>query len=183
LLRANNQYDTNTAGEYIGLIDPSQYDNVIGALNRASEDGKLKNYERKKNGNSYEFVPTDDVNVSGLTSTDIKSAVPVYGKHGNFLEVSLKGGKKINVPYGVLNLNYNGMVTGNVNDALMLEQEIAEAEAQGKVAYHRYSDGRIVPSAVALTDVLNQGYDNFMSGLGTSQVEPQKTTRGLYIMR
>ena len=180
---ANNLYDTNTAGEYTGLIDSSQYDNIIGILGKASQEGKLKNYERKKKGNSYEFVPTDDVDVSDLTNSDIKSAVPVFGKHGNFLEVTLKGGDRIIVPYNNLNTNYNTMVTGNVNDALMLEQEIAEAQAQGKVAYHRYSDGRIVPSTVALTDVLNQGYDNFMSGLGTSQVEPQKTTRGLYQMR
>ena len=175
---ADNLYDTNTAGEYTGLIDSSQYDNIIGILNKASEEGKLKNYERRKKGNSYEFAPTDDVDVSELTNSDIKSAVPVYGKHGNFLEVTLKKGDRIVVPYNNLNTNYNTMVTGNVNDAYALEL----MKAKGMETF-TYSDGRTVPIDIAITDALNQGYDNFMSGLGTSQVEPQKTTRGLYQMR
>jgi hypothetical protein len=178
ITRAANQYDTNTAGEYIGLIDSSQYDNVLGVLNRAAQDGTLKNYERKKKGNSYEFVPTDDVDVSKLTNADIKSAVPVYGIHGNFLEVSLKDGARVTIPYNNLNTNYNSMVTGNVNDAYALEL----MKSKGMETF-TYSDGRTVPIDVAITDALNQGYDNFMSGLGTSQVEPQKTTRGLYQIR
>lgn len=176
--RAADRYDANTAGEYLGLIDSSQYDNVIGALNRASENGTLKNYERRKKDNSYEFIPTDDVDVSKLTQADIKSAVPVYGMHGNFLEVTLKGGDRITVPYNNLNVNYNSMVSGNVNDAYALEL----MKNQGMETF-TYSDGRTVPIDIAITDALNQGYDNFMSGLGTSQVEPQKVTRGLYQMR
>ena len=178
LNRSANLYDVNTAGEYIGLIDSSQYDNVIGALNRASIKGTLKNYDRRKKGNSYEFVPTDDVDVSKLTNADIKSAVPVYGIHGNFLEVTLKDGNKIIVPYNNLNNNYNSMVSGNVNDAYALEM----LKQQGMETF-TYGDGRTVPIDVAITDALNQGYDNFMSGLGTSTVEPQKTARGLYQIR
>ena len=178
ILRAANQYDTNAAGEYTGLIDSSQYDNVIGVLNRAAQEGTLTNYKRRKKGNTYEFVPTDDVDVSKLTNADIRSAVPVYGIHGNFLEVSLKDGARLTIPYNNLNTNYNSMVTGNVNDAYALEL----MKAKGMETF-TYSDGRTVPIDVAITDALNQGYDNFMSGLGTSQVEPQKITRGLYQIR
>jgi hypothetical protein len=176
--RAQNLYDTTIAGEYTGLIDSSQYDNVVGALNRASNNGTLKNYERRKKGNSYEFVPKDDVDVSKLTNADIKSAVPVYGVHGNFLEVTLKGGDRITVPYNNLNTNYNGMVAGNVNDARALEM----MKQRGMETF-TYGDGRTVPIDIAITDALNQGFNNFMSGLGTSTVEPQKTDRNLYQMR
>ena len=176
--RTKNIYDTSTAGEYTGLIDSSQYDNVIGALNKISKDGKVKSYERTKKGNSYEFIPKEDVDVSSLSNTDIKSATPVYGKHGNFLEVTLKGGQRITIPYNNINSNYNSLVQGNINDALALEI----LKNKGNETF-TYSDGRVVPIDIAITDALNQGFDNFMSGLGTSTVDAQKTSRGLYQMR
>lgn len=176
--RTKNIYDTSTAGEYTGLIDASQYDNVIGALNKIAKDGKVKSYERTKKGNSYEFIPKEDVDVSDLSNTDIKSATPVYGKHGNFLEVSLKGGKRITIPYNNINTSYNGLVQGNITDALYLET----LKGKGTKTF-TYGDGRVVPIDVAITDALNQGFDNFMSGLGTSSVDMQKTPRGLYQMR
>lgn len=176
--RTKNIYDTSTAGEYTGLIDASQYDNVIGALNKIAKDGKVKSYERTKKGNSYEFIPKEDVDVSDLSNTDIKSATPVYGKHGNFLEVSLKGGKRITIPYNNINTSYNGLVQGNITDALYLET----LKGKGTETF-TYGDGRVVPIDVAITDALNQGFDNFMSGLGTSSVDMQKTPRGLYQMR
>ena len=48
---------------------------------------------------------------------------------------------------------------------------------------YTYDDGRTVPIDIAINDALNQGYDNFMSGLGTSTVKTQETKRGLYQMQ
>jgi hypothetical protein len=70
------------------------------------------------------------------------------------------------------------MVAGNVNDARALEM----MKQRGMETF-TYGDGRTVPIDIAITDALNQGFNNFMSGLGTSTVEPQKTDRNLYQMR
>lgn len=174
----NPIYDATQATEYTGLINSSQYANVIGILNKASEEGKLKSYERRKKGNSYEFVPTGEEDVSDLKAEKIKSAVPVYGIHGTYLEVKLEGGKVITVPYKNLSSTYSEMVEGNVGDALGL-MKLKEKGMETVT----YGDGRIVPIDVAITNALNHAYDNFMSGLGASTVKDQETTRGLYQMR
>lgn len=171
--RVNNVYDARQATEYIGLIDASQYDNVISSLNRASDDeGKVVKYKRRKTEKGYVFEPTGDkVDASSLTNADIKSAVPVYGVHGNYLEVSLKGGEKIYIPYSQLNGNYDSMIQGNINDAVELE----------KMKNEGYTDIDGIPIEILINQALNNAYENFMSGMGTTTIKNQEVTRDMYI--
>ena len=173
--RINNTYDTNTATEYFRGVDPSQYDNVIAVLNRSAHDGKVYNYSRTKNGDSYNWNRDKEVGVNELTNQDIKSATIVFGKHGNYLEVKLKDGTILNVPASSYTSNYSNMMEGNAGTIEGYRAMLAD----GKTHY-QLPTGKVLPIESLINSELNAIGDNFMSSLGLSQVNPMKVDRGEY---
>ena len=173
--RINNTYDTNAATEYFRGVDPSQYDNVIAVLNRSAHDGKVYNYSRTKNGDSYNWNRDKEVEVNELANTDIKSATVVFGKHGNYLEVKLKDGTTLNVPASSYTSNYNNMMAGNASTIEGYRAMLAD----GKTHY-QLPTGEVLPIESLINSELNAMGDNFMSSLGLSQVNPMKVDRGEY---
>ena len=175
IARINNTYDTNTATEYFRGVDPSQYDNVIAVLNRSAHDGKVYNYSRTKNGDSYSWNRDKEVEINELANTDIKSATVVFGKHGNYLEVKLKDGTTLNVPASSYTSNYNNMMAGNASTIEGYRAMLAD----GKTHY-QLPTGEVLPIESLINSELNAMGDNFMSSLGLSQVNPMKVDRGEY---
>ena len=175
IARINNTYDANTATEYFRGVDPSQYDNVIAVLNRSAHDGKVYNYSRTKNGDSYSWNRDKEVEVNELANTDIKSATVVFGKHGNYLEVKLKDGTILNVPASSYTSNYSNMMEGNAGTIEGYRAMLAD----GKTHY-QLPTGEVLPIESLINSELNAMGDNFMSSLGLSQVNPTKVDRGEY---
>ena len=175
IARINNTYDTNTATEYFRGVDPSQYDNVIAVLNRSAHDGKVYNYSRTKNGDSYNWNRDKEVGVNELANVDIKSATVVFGKHGNYLEVKLKDGTTLNVPASSYTSNYSNMMEGNAGTIEGYRAMLAD----GKTHY-QLPTGEVLPIESLINSELNAMGDNFMSSLGLSQVNPTKVDRGEY---
>ena len=173
--RISNTYDANTATEYFRGVDPSQYDNVIAVLNRSAHDGKVYNYSRTKNGDSYSWNRDKEVEVNELANTDIKSATIVFGKHGNYLEVKLKDGTILNVPVSSYTSNYSNMMEGNAGTIEGYRAMLAD----GKTHY-QLPTGEVLPIESLINSELNAMGDNFMSSLGLSQVNPMKVDRGEY---
>ena len=173
--RINNTYDANIATEYLRGVDPSQYDNVIAVLNRSAHDGKVYNYNKTKNDNSYSWNRDKEVEVNELTNADIKSATTVFGKHGNYLEVKLKDGTTLNVPASSYTSNYSNMMAGNASTIEGYRAMLAD----GKTHY-QLPTGEVLPIESLNNSELNAMGDNFMSSLGLSQVNPMKVDRGEY---
>lgn len=168
------QYDANQATEYYVPIKTTDYDNVMSAIGRASADNKINTYSRVKKGNTYQFVRDKNARDIDFETKDILDASAVYGQHGNYMEITLKGGEKLHIPYSSLNGQFNDMVTGSVNDAigLMKAKEQGITQVQGPYGVESID--------VAINRALNSAGDNFMSGLSVSTIKDQETTRGLY---
>lgn len=173
--RINRTYDTNVATEYTRGVQPSQYDNVIAILNSSATNGKVHNYSRVKKGNSYVWNREDPVAVNELTTTDIKSATGVYGKHGNYLEVKLKDGTTLNVPVSSYSTNYSNLLSGNSGT---IDGYIAMLK-EGKTHY-KLPTGEVLPIKSLINAELNAMGDNFMSSLGLSEINPVKVDRDEY---
>ena len=171
-----NQYDATQATEYYSPVDASNYDNVVGALSRASKNGEVTTYERVKSGNSYKFVPKKEkINLQDLIKTGIGDASTVYGQHGNYLEVTLKDGTRFDLPYSYVNAQFNDMLTNNVNDALRLEKAMNQGNK-----YYTNAAGQPEDILTGINRALNNAHNTSMSGLGTSTIKNQETERGLY---
>ena len=176
--RIANTYDTNAATEYIRRIDPSDYKNVISVLNSSATEGNVYNYNRTKNDNSYEWSRGDEVEISELKESDIKSANTVYGKHGNYLEIKLIDGTTLNIPVSSYSPNYSITMEGNVRNIEGYRKMLADG-------YKRFQlpSGEEYDIEDLINLELNKYGDNFMSSLAHSQINPMKVDRGEYITR
>lgn len=176
--RIANTYDTTAATEYVRRIHPSDYKNIISILNSSATEGNVYNYNRIKNNNSYEWSRGDEVKVSELKESDIKSANTVYGKHGNFLEIKLTDGTTLNVPVTSYSPNYSNLMQGNASNIEGYRAMLAD----GKTHY-QLPTGEILPIESLINLELNAYGDNFMSSLAHSQINPIKTDRGEYTIQ
>ena len=173
--RIENTYDANVATEYVKRVDPSQYDNVIAALNTNANNGVIINYNRVKKGNSYGFSRGDEVKVGELTNTDIKSASGIYGEHGIYLEVKLKDGTTLDIPLSSYSPNYNNLMLGNSETIKGYRRMLRDGKK-----YYQMPDGNFYPINDLIIAELNNMGDNFMSSLGTFQTESGQVERGEY---
>ena len=173
--RIENTYDANVTTEYVKRVDPSQYDNVIAALNTNANNGVITNYNRVKKGNSYGFSRGSEVKVGELANTDIKSAFGVYGEHGNYLEVKLKDGTTLDIPLSSYSSNYNDLMLGNSETIRGYRRMLRDGKKQ-----YQMPDGNIYPIEDLIIAELNNMGDNFMSSLGTFQTESGEVERGEY---
>ena len=176
--------DATLATEYTRSVSPSQYDNVIGLLNGASDNNnEVSTFSMSKSGNSYALTPSDKFKVNDISSEDIKSAQIVYGVHGNYVEITLKGQDgKFRVPMSSLNNSIDKAVTQIVNRASAIKKSGA-SHIHFNVATNSFSnnpDDPYISSDDAINKILNDASRTGISIFGTGESEPDKITQGIH---
>lgn len=171
-----NFYDATKATEYTTLIGPSDYKGVAAALNSVTVNGKLQTYDVSNNKGKYQLVQGKKWDATGdLKDNDISDAKTVVGKHGNYLEVKLKGMKDyIRVPLAEVNNHKNSIINGNLNTLSTYEKLVQ----QGK-KYVPWGNGYI-PIEDAITRTLNNASDNSISIFGTASPKTTEVENSEY---
>jgi hypothetical protein len=174
--RVNQKYDANLATEYYRPLDSDQYHDIVGQLNILANDGELPVYKRVKEKGSYAFKPTNDkIDVSDIDSK-VKGVAAVYGVHGNYLEVALKGGEKMYIPFDKINSYYDNIVKSNLARAAALQ----ELQKKGSKISLK-SDGKTVePIDLSIIRALNAAGNNMISAFSTSGAKKQEVVRDTY---
>lgn len=176
--------DATLATEYTRNISHSQYDNVIGLLNGASNNNnEVTTVSISKRENSYALTPSNKLKVNDISSEDIKSAQIVYGVHGNYVEITLKGQDgKFRVPMSSLNNSIDKAVTQIVNRASAIKKSGA-SHIHFNVATNSFSnnpDDPYISSDDAINKILNDASRTGISIFGTGESEPDKITQGIH---
>lgn len=171
-----NFYDATKATEYTTLIGPSDYKGVAAALNSVTVNGKLQTYDVSNNKGKYQLVQGKKWDATGdLKDNDISDAKTVVGKHGNYLEVKLKGQKDyIRVPLAEVNNHKNSIINGNLSTLSTYEKLVQ----QGK-KYVPWGNG-YVPIEDAITRTLNNASDNSISIFGTTSPKTTEVENSEY---
>lgn len=171
-----NFYDATKATEYTTLIGPSDYKGVAAALNSVTVNGKLQTYDVSNNKGKYQLVQGKKWDATGdLKDNDISDAKTVVGKHGNYLEVKLKGMKDyIRVPLAEVNNHKNSIINGNLSTLSTYEKLVQ----QGK-KYVPWGNGYI-PIEDAITRTLNNASDNSISIFGTTSPKTTEVENSEY---
>ena len=171
-----NFYDATKATEYTTLISPSDYKGVAAVLNSATVDGKLQTYDISNSNGKYQLVQGKKWDATGdLKDNDISDAKTVVGKHGNYLEVKLKGIKDyIRVPLAQVNNHKNSIINGNMSTLSTYEKLVQ----QGK-KYVPWGNGYI-PIEDAITRTLNNASDNSISIFGTTSPKTTEVENSEY---
>lgn len=171
-----NFYDATKATEYTTLISPSDYKGVAAALNSVTVNGKLQTYDVSNNKGTYQLVQGKKWDATGdLKDNDISDAKTVVGKHGNYLEVKLKGMKDyIRVPLAQVNNHKNSIINGNMSTLSTYEKLVQ----QGK-KYVPWGNGYI-PIEDAITRTLNNASDNSISIFGTTSPKTTEVENSEY---
>ena len=171
-----NFYDATKATEYTTLISPSDYKGVAAVLNSATVDGKLQTYDISNSNGKYQLVQGKKWDATGnLKDNDISDAKTVVGKHGNYLEVKLKGIKDyIRVPLAQVNNRKNSIINGNMSTLSTYEKLVQ----QGK-KYVPWGNGYI-PIEDAITRTLNNASDNSISIFGTTSPKTTEVENSEY---
>ena len=169
-------YDATKATEYTTLIGPSDYKGVAAALNSVTVNGKLQTYDVSNNKGKYQLVQGKKWDATGdLKDNDISDAKTVVGKHGNYLEVKLKGMKDyIRVPLAEVNNHKNSIINGNLSTLSTYEKLVQ----QGK-KYVPWGNGYI-PIEDAITRTLNNASDNSISIFGTTSPKTTEVENSEY---
>ena len=173
---STNFYDATKATEYTTLIGPSDYKGVAAALNSVTVNGKLQTYDVSNNKGKYQLVQGKKWDATGdLKDNDISDAKTVVGKHGNYLEVKLKGMKDyIRVPLAEVNNHKNSIINGNLSTLSTYEKLVQ----QGK-KYVPWGKG-YVPIEDAITRTLNNASDNSISIFGTASPKTTEVENSEY---
>lgn len=169
-------YDATKATEYTTLIGPSDYKGVAAALNSVTVNGKLQTYDVSNNKGTYQLVQGKKWDATGdLKDNDISDAKTVVGKHGNYLEVKLKGMTDyIRVPLAEINNHKNSIINGNLSTLSTYEKLVQ----QGK-KYVPWGNG-YVPIEDAITRTLNNASDNSISIFGTASPKTTEVENSEY---
>lgn len=171
-----NFYDATKATEYTTLISHSDYKGVAAALNSVTVGGKLQTYDVSNNNGKYQLVQGKKWDATGdLKDNDISDAKTVVGKHGNYLEVKLKGQKDyIRIPLAEVNNHKNSIINGNLGTLSTYEKLVQ----QGK-KYVPWGNG-YVPIEDAITRTLNNASDNSISIFGTASPKTTEVENSEY---
>ena len=171
-----NFYDATKATEYTTLISHSDYKGVAAALNSVTVNGKLQTYDVSNNKGKYQLVQGKKWDATGdLKDNDISDAKTVVGKHGNYLEVKLKGQKDyIRVPLAQVNNHKNSIINGNMSTLSTYEKLVQ----QGK-KYVPWGNGYI-PIEDAITRTLNNASDNSISIFSSSSPKTTEVENSEY---
>lgn len=173
---SSNFYDANKATEYTTLISPSNYKSVAAVLNSVTVNGKLQTYDISNNNGKYQLVQGKRWNATGnLKDNNISDAKTVVGKHGNYLEVKLKGMTDyIRVPLAQINNHKNSIINGNISTLSTYDKLVQ----QGK-KYVPWGNG-YVPIEDAITRTLNNASDNSISIFGTTSPKTTEVENSEY---
>lgn len=173
--RAAKKWDATLATEYYGMLDSDQDKDLMQRLWRIADNGTLPRFERVKQNGSYVFKEKGKpIKVKDIES-NMKSAAVVFGKHGNYLEVTTDGGK-VYVPFEMLSSIYDPIVTANVTKAEALQKM---KKAGTKVGTK--NKGKEVESVEqARTRALNAALYNMISAFSTFKTKPREVVRNIY---
>ena len=178
------RFDATKATEFTRAINSSDYDNVLSFISQAANDkGDVYEYKRVKDKNGYQMESTSSkINVRDLKNTDIQSAISVYGKHGNYIEIKTKGtdtsdGKVIRLPMASINHNVDALITGNIGT---LQGLLDLRKAKGSNITVPYANGIQVPINDAITMALNAAGDNAIGMFETSKTKSSEVERNFY---
>lgn len=178
------RFDATKATEFTRAINSSDYDNVLSFISQAANDkGDVYEYKRVKDKNGYQMKSTSSkINVRDLKNTDIQSAISVYGKHGNYIEIKTKGtdtsdGKVIRLPMASINHNVDALITGNMGT---LQGLLDLRKAKGSNITVPYANGIQVPINDAITMALNAAGDNAIGMFETSKTKSSEVERNFY---
>lgn len=178
------RFDATKATEFTRAINSSDYDNVLSFISQAANDkGDVYEYKRVKDKNGYQMKSTSSkINVRDLKNTDIQSAISVYGKHGNYIEIKTKGtdtsdGKVIRLPMASINHNVDALITGNIGT---LQGLLDLRKAKGSNITVPYANGIQVPINDAITMALNAAGDNAIGMFETSKTKSSEVERNFY---
>lgn len=174
--RINNNYDATLATEYYRPLDSDQYQDILVQLHILATEGKLPSYERVKSNGSYAFKAKDDKIAVDNLENKVRGVAVVYGEHGNYLEVAIKGGKKIYVPFDKINSYYDQIVRSNIQRA----KSLRELQKTGTKVTLK-SDGKTIePIEISINRALNAAGNNMISAFSTSGVKKQEVERNTY---
>lgn len=171
--RANNVYDANRATEYYATLSHADYNTVMSVLAQVSNEGDLFIAERTKDDeDNYKIVSgAKSVGLKDKSASDIQMAQIVYGKHGNYLAVKMKGEEdEILVPLNQIDSQYNNLVNGSLNIVEKIEEDIKDGKT------HYLVNGEVVPAELVLQQALNNGARNFITGFTPVQTEATKVS-------
>ena len=176
--------DAKLATEYTRRVSPSQYDNVIGLLNGASDNNnEVSTVSMSKMENSYALTQSDKFKVNNISNADIKSAQIVYGVHGNYVEISLKDQDgKFRVPMNSLNPGVDNALTQIVNKASVIKKSGA-SHVHFNIGTNSFSNNPKDPyisTDDAINKVLNDASRTGIGIFGTGESEPDKIKQGIY---
>lgn len=169
--RANNIYDANRATEYYASLSHADYNTVMSVLAQVSNNGDLFIAERTKDDkDNYKIVSgAKSIELKDKSASDIQMAQIVYGKHGNYLAVKMKGEEdEILVPLNQIDSQYNDLVNGSLGVVEKIEEDIKNGIT------HYPINGEAVPAELVLQQVLNNGARNFITGFAPVQTEATK---------
>lgn len=172
--KVTNSTDASLSHEYTRTIDPDQYKNVAAMLNSSSRNGQIQTYDIANEGGKYTLKKGKQWKVSKeLDENDITSATNVFGDAGNYVEITLKGGKgeKIRVPLSQINAGKNDLINSRLREAKGLDMNAPAIQDRNGLWYK--------PDNLMMK-YLNQASDNAMSIWGVSKTDEDKVTQGEY---
>lgn len=157
-------FDQHINNEYYARVAPSQYDNVLSALNFASVDGELPEYQRKGDNGSFNLAKGSNVNVGSIGASDIASMATVFGLNGNYVEMRLKNGDTHLFNYGDIDPDQN--------TAVSMHMRAAQAFEQGSDKY--------APDPMESYNQLEAAYKSMTTGLGVTKTKDTEVESGYY---
>lgn len=162
---SSEAYDSYLGREYTRQIAKSHYGNVAGMIHSAASNGNVYGYDISNEGGKYTLKRGNAIDLDDITGDNIKGAAVVYGHAGNYLELSLGGGKKVRVPLSTFDMNADRMLQGNSGTIAAY----AEALQNG---YLFTKEGLPIETAIMLE--LNSMGDNALSVFGVYTPEDTK---------
>ena len=110
----DNSYDAYLTHEYKRTLPASSYKDVAGFIHSiTNSDGEVYGYTMVNENGRYALKGGSNVDADDISESTIKSAATVNGKAGDYLELSLKNGKKVRIPLGSFDRNAEVMLQGN----------------------------------------------------------------------
>lgn len=173
--RAARKWDATLATEYYGMLDSDQDKDLMQRLWKIANNGTLPRYERVRQNGTYVFKEKGSPIKMKELESKMKGAAVVFGKHGNYLEVTTEGGK-VYIPFGMISNIYDPIVKGNVTKAEALRKM---KNAGTKVG--RKNKGKEAESTEqAITRALNAALYNMVSTFSTFKTKPKEVVRDIY---
>lgn len=169
---AAKDYDANISNEFTMEVHPENYKGMISRIAQLGDkDGNIANYDYVNNKGQIHLEKSNDkIDGSKINTDNVKGARVAYGLNGVYLEVDLKDGGRVRIPYTQLTSRLNNTVMGNLHEAA----EIEKLREAGKTEWVEH-DGRRLPISLAIQNRLNDAGDDVLKAFGLTKVKDEQT--------